>query len=313
MPTSINIVLCFDKNYAYYAAVSTYSLFVNSKSEVRVFWIVPGEDESHVVSVAEQLRNNIGLNVSVVPASSAAFAEWKTVHHFTRGMYLRLLIPTLIDAPRVIYLDADTLVLTDLHALYSTPLGDKLIAGVLDPGGARTSKIPRQADDPYINSGVLVMNLDALRQDQMFEKAQAIYAQYEREAAFPDQCVINKYAEDRKLTVGQGWNRLMSAAEITQAQFESVLQENDLSIIHFVTPVKPWQQWCNPCVGEFWWNYAKQLGIDGLKPQEITTLDQAIQFARVLDTNERYLAASRVKDEIIAILMRRANERSHGE
>ncbi|SAL70164.1 General stress protein A [Caballeronia peredens] len=313
MSNSIKIIFCFDRNYAHYAAVSAHSLLINSRSELRIFWIVPVEDESYVLAVAEQLANRTGLNVTVIPASSAAFADWKVSNHFTRGMYLRLLIPTLIDAPRAIYLDADTLVLADLEPLYTIDLGDKLIAGVPDPAGERSTRIPRRAGDPYINSGMLVMNLDALREDRMFEKAQSIYARYERDAAWPDQCVINKYAEGRKLVLREGWNRQVSASHITRTQFEAVLRENDLSIIHFVDAVKPWQKWCNPYVGDFWWSYASRLTIDGLKPQEITTIDQAIQFARVLDANERYMEPSRFKDDIIARLAGLANVRGRND
>jgi lipopolysaccharide biosynthesis glycosyltransferase len=303
MSSPLNIVLCLDKNYAHYAAVTTYSAFVNSQSELRLFWIVPDKDEPEIAPMVEHLERRFGLKVCLVPASLDELAGWKVSDYISLGTYLRLLIPALIPEPRVIYLDADTLVLSDLNALYSTDLGDHLIAGVADVPGGNPSRVPRHGDDPYINAGVLLMDLAALREDRMLEKAKDIYFEYANDIVWHDQCIINKYAEGRKLVLPSGWNRQIPPAAVTENEFKAVLQERDLAVLHFIGPIKPWQKWCNPFVGKFWLSHAERVGIDGLKVQEVTTLEQVDLLVQMLETDGHMLEASRLKDKIIAELV----------
>jgi lipopolysaccharide biosynthesis glycosyltransferase len=303
MSSPITVVYSFDSKYAHYAAVSTYSLAAHSTTPLRIVWIIPDTDTAGILPIAEELAGKFDLHIDVVPVAMAGFTAWKVSHHFTLAMYLRLLIPSLIPGPRALYLDADTLVLKDLSALYFTDLGGNLIAGVIDGFGHETSKVPRADGDPYLNSGVLLMDLDALRSDRMLEKATALYLEHEHELAWPDQCVINKYAEGRKLVLHPGWNCRVSAYDIGPGQFDGVLSEPDLSILHFVSFVKPWQTWSDPRISDFWWQYARRAQIDGLAPQEVSTVGQAILFTHMLDKSERFREASKMKSDIISFLM----------
>jgi lipopolysaccharide biosynthesis glycosyltransferase len=299
MSRPITVVYAFDRNFAQYAAVSTHSLVCSTKSPLQIFWLIPDTDALHVQPIAASLASRTSSEIRVLSVSMDEIGTWKQAGHFSLAMYLRLLIPGLIDESRAIYLDADTLVLSDLGALFSQDFGDALIAGVPDPGVDRSRSIPLRDDDPYLNSGVLLMNLDALRHDGMLDKVRAIHAEHGHRLIWPDQCILNKYAEGRKFKLPGGWNRLISGLDITEAQFEGVLAEAGLSIIHFANKVKPWQAWCNPCVGEFWWNHADRAQVDGLVMQEITTVDQATLYAAMLEKNERYKEASDVKGKII--------------
>jgi lipopolysaccharide biosynthesis glycosyltransferase len=311
MSHTITVVYAFDQNYVRYAAVSTFSLALNSRSVLQIYWLIPDTDASSVEPIAADITAKTGIAIKIIPVSMDEFGTWKQSLHYTQAMYLRLLIPSLIRESRVIYLDADTLVLSDLGELHAQELGDALIAGVPDPGAGSVSAISLRDGDPYLNSGVLLMNLDALRHDGVLDKVRVIYAEHEQLLVWPDQCVINKYAEGRKLAVHTGWNRRISAFNVTEAQFESVLAEANLSIMHFIDSVKPWHAWCNPRVAEFWWDFADRAQVNGLVPQEITKIDQAILYANLLDRYERYRDASEVKGKIIDRLSEILNEREN--
>ena len=58
-------------------------------------------------------------------------------------------------------------------------------------------------------------------------------------------------------------------------------------------------------VSSFWWGHADKLGLKGLAPARIKTIEQALESARVLDANEMYKEASRTKGLIIDSLLRR--------
>ena len=94
--------------------------------------------------------------------------------------YCRILLPHLLDVPRLIYLDCDVLVFRDLSELFDLELSPgKLLAAVPDsetlsladdsPTIADAMNLP--AEGAYFNSGVMLMNLDELRKQHFFERA----------------------------------------------------------------------------------------------------------------------------------------------
>src|SRR5262249_20221382 len=148
--------------------------------------------------------------------------------------------PSLLPHQKALYLDTDTLVVSDVTPLLEIDIGDNLFAGVPDPDGAKTSKVPRVTGDTYINSGVLLMNLKALREGNFVEKTRAIYSQYEREIMWADQCLINKYAERKKLIIGAEFNRQIFPNSMIGKDWDLLCARNDTKVFHFLGPIKPW-------------------------------------------------------------------------
>jgi lipopolysaccharide biosynthesis glycosyltransferase len=219
----------------------------------------------------------------VIGVDDQNFSKWKTVKHLTKATYLRLLIPSLIDENKVIYLDSDLIVLSDLSELYATLTHQFLLAGVLDPFGAKVSKLPRAEDDIYINTGVLVMNLESLRQDGFIDKCAKIYSSHHElvNVAFNDQCLINKYAEKRKINIDPKWNRMVYASAVNRKYWDYSISDNTSSIIHFIGPLKPWNKWCNPIVADFWWEYANKLATKlGVSASRLTALPDQLCSCR---------------------------------
>jgi lipopolysaccharide biosynthesis glycosyltransferase len=311
MPSPIPVVYCFDEGYAPYAAVSTLTLAANSRSALKVYWIVPQEEQSTILPILAAVEQKTAQSIQLIAVPADHFDNWRIVNHISRAGYFRLLIATLIAESRAIYVDADTLVLSDLEPLYSTDMGDHLLAGVPDPGESR-STVPRRDGDPYLNSGVLLMNLDALREDDFLAKAQALYQAHEQELVWIDQCLINKYAEGRKLVVSSRWNRLLFSHGYSEAQLEALLREESPAILHFISHLKPWQRWCPQPIVDFWWRYADQLGIESLKPEPISsaTAETALGVVYYLEANERSGEASSIKNKIIEDLIALVKERA---
>ena len=133
---------------------------------------------------------------------------------------------------KAIYLDADAVVVSSLGDLWSMDLGDNLVAGVLDGfiDQGELHSIELTADE-YINSGVLVMNLDAWRReniaDKMFKEARR-----SKKITFPDQTVLNSVARGRVLLLGREWN-FCSGRYVS---YERKIPK----ILHFSGLGKPW-------------------------------------------------------------------------
>jgi lipopolysaccharide biosynthesis glycosyltransferase len=300
----INVAYCFDEGYAPYSAVSTLSLLCSQKATPKVYWCVTPSCLSVGRELASRVEFLAGVSPELIEVDGSLFSGWTTRGHIPGAAYLRLLLPQVLREEKVIYLDGDTLVLADLSDLYSTELGSHVLAGVVDRLGTATSKIPRPPSDPYLNSGVLVMDLSQLRKDRFLERCADIHDTYKDGVRWLDQCLINKHAEGRKLALPAAFNFQVFANTLTLGRWINILQNKEIKILHFVGDVKPWQEWCNPRVAEYWWGFARKLGSDRLELQKLSSLDQAVQLTRSLDLNEMYQQSSEIKGRIIEALLK---------
>lgn len=303
MADAVPVVFCFDETYANYAAVAIFSLLVHSKSAVKIYSIVPGSALDRLDAV-RRVAARFGTGVHEIVVDSDAFEDWKVAGHIRSATYYRLLIPDLVDENKVIYLDSDLIVRDDLSELHATALaGGSAIGGVVDMLNGSDTKIPRIKDDFYINSGVLVMDLDRLRRDGFLQKCREIHNKYASMIVWFDQCIINKVAEGRKTIVDRKWNRLVLPQKTRRNEWKALLEGEESKIIHFVNTTKPWSSWCNPPIAEFWWGYARLLDMPDLRPANATSVAQLLSLAAILDLDQEFRESGKVKNRIIRILM----------
>lgn len=312
-PNQIPVLLCFDVNYANYAAVATYSAHKNSKTLLKFYWLCTPECKE-VAAKLKVLLEQSNIQVELLACDVTYFslcegASHEGSSHLTSASYLRLFAPDLLtNEDKVIYIDCDTIVLTDLQDLYDIKLNDSRFGGVIDEIGSKTSQVPRVADDTYINSGVLLMDLKGLRNDGFLERSKMLFGQYKNKMTWQDQCLINKYAEGKKTILHPKWNRQIFSESSKASTFLEFAEPQNSSILHFVGHSKPWQSWCNPYVTNFWWHYANELRISNLKPVPINQIKHLIMLANILDLNGQYEEASRIKTITIKRLLQHSNE-----
>ena len=97
------------------------------------------------------------------------------ISHTSSVTYYRLSLPKIISEDRCIYLDTDTIVLSDLSELFSLLSDEMLIAGVKAAGyywpeeslKEKAKKLQINTFDAYVNAGVLVMNLKLMREIEL--------------------------------------------------------------------------------------------------------------------------------------------------
>ncbi len=109
---------------------------------------------------------------------------------YTPYAFLRLFADEADIGGRVIYLDTDTVARQDISPLFAMELDGAEFAGARDYLG----KIFIRPD--YINSGVLLLDIDKIKETGLFRKARRFCA--EKRSAFPDQDAINHYAQKKR-------------------------------------------------------------------------------------------------------------------
>jgi lipopolysaccharide biosynthesis glycosyltransferase len=212
------------------------------------------EDLSHEgrSRVERTVRDTGGtLRFVAVPAERlAAFPSGR----FPRTIWARALLPELLpDAARVLYLDADTIVLDSPAPLWSTDLGDAPFAAVANPLYPFMDDWPRERlgiDDirQYVNSGVLLLNLDQLRREDAPGRLLA-FARAHPENPCPDQDALSALFGARHASLHPRWNAQVTLWDLRMDQMpftEAEVHEarRDPAIVHFIGPFKPWHYLC---------------------------------------------------------------------
>jgi lipopolysaccharide biosynthesis glycosyltransferase len=200
---------------------------------------------------------------------------------YPAAAYYRLAAAELLpNYDKCLYLDVDILVRHDLRDLYNTDIDSCYIAGMKDMALVDSEwflhyiKFDLQFSDSYqyINSGVLLMNLDLIRQHGLTEKL-VVAAKHgidgERPFTFADQDAWNKVCYGMVKFLDPEWNvfsHLLLILEESQEYYkkaEIIFGKKQFkkacvnpSIVHFAG-LKPWVNPFQPYADE-WWEYARQ-------------------------------------------------------
>ena len=155
--------------------------------------------------------------------------------------YCRILLPQLLDVPRLIYLDCDALVFRDLSELFDLGLSPgKVLAAVPDSetlSFAEDSRVIADAlklrsEGPYYNCGIMLMDLDELRKQCFFQRGIEFLNNWSRNYQFWDQSAINFLLHQYIEELPEYWNR-------PSWRFDAQ-QDNDLHCVLHYTTCAPW-------------------------------------------------------------------------
>ena len=171
----IPIFFAVDDGYIPFLAVSIQSLADHASDEnqyvIKVLYTNISEENQKKISKYE--RENISiefvdLNYYIEKIKDKLY----TRDYYSKTTYFRLFIPNLYPQyNKVLYLDSDITILSDVADLYNIDIGDNLIAAAPDDVIQTievfqdyVEKVVGVADyRNYFNAGIIVMNLDELR------------------------------------------------------------------------------------------------------------------------------------------------------
>jgi lipopolysaccharide biosynthesis glycosyltransferase len=183
---------------------------------------------------------------------------------FPREAAMPLLLPLILpdDLDRVLFIDADTLVLDDLTPLTQVEFGDSTLAAVPDaaipcctsPRGVKDcSRYHVPPGAPYFNAGILLMELHRWRSRNLTPRALEYLRETGDRADFLHQEALNAVAWDQWVPLEPRWNLVASLAG---RSYGPSLPASDLqhpAIVHFSGRFKPW---LHPVGGPFASRYA---------------------------------------------------------
>lgn len=242
-----DVICAADEAYALPLAVMLQSLLANVDRRARVV--------VHIVDCGLSAESRAAIDSL---AGGKATIHWRRSirsrefadprwGHVTGATYERLLLVDYLpdDLQRVLWLDADLLVLGDVTPLLQAELGVGLLGAVQDPFVPRVSaafgirdwhRLGLARNAPYFNAGVMMIDLQRWRDRGVAERALAYLRKYGRAVYFNEQEALNA-------VIGGSWTPLDDRWNISANPMHARVQRpggEGPAIVHFAGRVKPW-------------------------------------------------------------------------
>jgi lipopolysaccharide biosynthesis glycosyltransferase len=232
--SSVNIAICFDKNFQKWATVCLYSIWEQHKGDAQKIRLVILSDITFNQSIW-QLKKVLEHFDFTFDNPGNDFDSMPTGYHFNVTTYWRLALPKVLsnyEIEKAIYLDTDILVVDSLHELYNINLNDKTCGGSLDIGSDMHIERMGLKQGFAINGGVLLMDVAKMNQFNWAEDANRL--NQEGRIEWVDQDVINILLDEKMALIDLKWN-------VQSGNFQNGY-EGDVSVVHFTESgnTKPW-------------------------------------------------------------------------
>lgn len=157
---------------------------------------------------------------------------------------------------KAIYIDSDTILVSDIARLFDIDLGENIIGATVDPKVSAVPEFKRYVEnalgipsEEYVNSGVLLMDLKKMRKEHYLSTMINMINEYDANLVAPDQDYLNVICRGKIMHLPQAWNSApVGDGAATGAK-----------LVHFNLFKKPWQ--CDDVEGsKLFWRIARSSG-----------------------------------------------------
>ena len=258
MNKEIPVFFAVDNGYIPFLGVALSSLIENTSkgNKYAIKILYTNVTEENKIKIKKYETENISIEfVDLNKQLEEIKEKLYTRNYFSNTTYYRLFIPELYpEYDKAVYIDSDTVCLSDIAELYNTDMGDNLIAGIpdgviqaIDIFKDYVERVVGVADyNNYFNAGVIVMNLKELRDYKFEEKFIYMLEKIKFEVA-QDQDYLNRLCKGRVKILDYSWNRMPVMGKT----------EEKINLIHYNLGAKPWY-FDNVVYQEYFWEYAKK-------------------------------------------------------
>ena len=243
-----DVVLAFDQNITFPAAVLVESMLANASGPLRLWVLGRGLPATYPDWLAAAFPS---LPITYLPCDQISYGPDGRPRRIPKRITIstmdRLLLPLMLDdVDRVVYLDVDTVMLDDVCRLARTDLGGGPVAA-RDSNVSEASewrRAGRHLPEPTatdlrrrfgrrsgygaaaLNAGVLVMDLARMRRDGFTATTLGWVEHY----GLNDQDSMLAYAGPERAVLDPRWNALPVLEDV-----------DDPSVIHWASLGKPWE------------------------------------------------------------------------
>ena len=259
----MNILICFSQNFMIPIGVMLESLYVAHKDEDLNIYAIIDEDitteDKKALDYLVQKHNGLKIHyynyrfdyklIDSIPSIGTTGIGRATY-------YFRLFAATILpnEVERVLYLDADTIVMGSLQGLWNKDIGECAVAGAIDQDQSyqQYNRLHYPSRKGYINTGVLLINLKYWREHCVEKRFVDFMQNYPERIKWWDQDVINSVLQDEKSFIPLKynvqhtfyWQLQYCRIDYWGMESEIIDARKNPIVLHFTGRIKPWHIEC---------------------------------------------------------------------
>lgn len=264
---TIDFAFCINNKYAEYIKVPILSICKNHLTEnIRIHILsddISDPVKTKIINEIKDFQNVIVQFYEVNPAPLKGLKEtWTLI------AWYRILLPDLLQSvDKVLYLDADTVVTSNISELFKMDMTDSPIAAIVDVESFNPQTIARcelSDTEEYFCSGILLMNLKYWRENKIKDKVIQWGKENGQLIKFPDQDTMNILFKSDKIVLPIKYGlqpAFLNCQSIRKGKYKQQLLSacKQPGIIHYAGNA-PWDRDHNRTpLHVFWIYYNKQL------------------------------------------------------
>ena len=315
------VVLAADENFAIPLAVTIRSALENLAPDrlLRIFILDGGIRDATKQRLLRSWPAD-RYHLEWIRVDASALENLPVSGHINVLSYYRLLVPRVLpaDVQRVIYLDADLIVRSDLGTLWDCDFAGNLCLAAQDVSApyldaalmlpnyqqcalylSSANPVPNfrglglAADAMYFNAGVMLIDLDACRNADVTRECLECLEKYREHVLWWDQYALNIVLAGRWGALDVRWNQGAHAfrypsweqSPLNRQTFEQLRAAP--FIVHFTTRDKPWLPLCRHPFRREFFEYLNRTSWAGWHPSRLKLM------AELLRIQERQLRRGR--------------------
>lgn len=268
----MNILVAINRSYVKQLNILLHSIQISNKEETFHIYILHQELQKNEIEEVKQGLNLQKINIIPIQIEKDEINLFPVIEkRYPVEIYFRIFATKYLpkDIDRVLYLDADTLVINNLEPLYNMDFEGNYYMAATHIGKLlhkfHEIRLDIEKDEPYINTGVLLINLQELRKIEIEKQVIEYVKKNRNKLMLPDQDIITAMFGDKiKLIDHLKYN--LGDRELNIYNFEHTKEKIDLKwickntvIIHYYGRNKPWQNNYTGILGAFYDKIEKQI------------------------------------------------------
>lgn len=262
---NVPVALATDENYLPYLKVTVNSAIASSPgSNLDIIVLHAGIPEDAILDFTAGYAGVGNASVRFVDISkeleTSGLSDYKQTDRLPLSACYRLLLPSILSAyNKVLYIDVDVAVCRDFGELYSTDVGGCWLAAAKDVVYNTKPEYVSWAEkwgfaewDGYVNTGVLVMNLERFRCEPVLDRLKEIV--FEAAKWNCDQDALNFVCKGAIAPLDSRWNVQLGDYCISK---QISLTGEEMWIAHYTARQKPWAYPARR-YSHLWWRHVAE-------------------------------------------------------
>ncbi|OTQ72327.1 hypothetical protein B6C99_11460 [Gilliamella sp. N-G2] len=237
----LDILLCFDDNYALPAGVNIFSIVEsNPLQQIHFHLFTHNLSDENRRKFSGIKFDNIAITEYVI--NDEFKIDEQNTEQFPLSACVRLIAPIILKntTDKLLYVDSDTLCINSLADIDHIDLKEIIVAAIADVPYMQQTQCAKYDVVPgtYFNSGVMLINISLWCEEEITDKTLRLLNSGEK-YQYPDQDVLNICVGQKRLILPRKFNNLL-ALSINGNDDANV--PNGTIFIHYITKNKPWHQ-----------------------------------------------------------------------